>query len=263
MDAHIPYSIIVSDAKEAQLLSRRLQKSEANCSAYGRDIAAPARLPHSSIDIINLYNLLPHELKEMCTPDDTSILLYKYGKFKYQSLKKLLAAQRLSFTRALWLDSEAQIIQPVNWRQFFDHYFRNPTIWRSRMLGDSAYKFSHDIMHASAAILGLSLDYFGNKYWNLESFKWIIEKQIVNDLILSVEELHHQSFWQIFLQQPGEPFEICLYYLFVHLRKMETREPMYNKYIFLETERELRDFGLRKKVFFSEKCIQQILQKDS
>ena len=84
------------------------------------------------IHLLNLYDLLPPVLQKDVKPDDTNHLLKQYGKYRYQSLKKLLAARELRYNLAMWIDSEAIVTQPFKLRPLFSQHLLHPIVWRSR-----------------------------------------------------------------------------------------------------------------------------------
>ncbi|RDW62014.1 hypothetical protein BP6252_11447 [Coleophoma cylindrospora] len=232
----------------------------------------------------NLYDILPPLLSNTSglnhTTRDTVGVLKQHGLYKYQSIKKLSAAARYDYDYALWLDSEGLAIRPFSMRETIRAYYRDPVIWKSAMTDERQTDFMRAIMDASAGMIGRTMEEFGRRYWNVErsvkllgflgvslgvgcvctsptgshcfhadlvsSFMWPIEKAVINDLLaLRLASAPHQTYWDRLLKTPGLPFEICVYNLFIHLRKEDTAgDPIYDKYRILQVEREVEKFNL-------------------
>lgn len=73
----------------------------------------------------------------------------------------------------------------------------------------------------------------------------MLEKEVVNDLVQSVEKAHKQDFWTVWATR-GSPFEINLYNLHIQARKLESNDQLFTKYQVVETEREMDRFGMGK-----------------
>ncbi|WYZ43631.1 hypothetical protein EsH8_VII_000067 [Colletotrichum jinshuiense] len=184
--SEIDIHVIVSDFGEAKTFEDALSSLKACERTFSIFPVPPANIkgPKPKVNIINLYDILPpvfHSITEgNITREDTSALLNERGKFQYQTIKKMAAAAELKYDYALWLDSEAIVVQPFSIRQTFESYVKAPTIWRSRM---NSNEFMRAIMDSTASVLGRSIDSFGPAFWNLESVEWIIEKPVFNDMI--------------------------------------------------------------------------------
>ncbi|KAH8747608.1 hypothetical protein F5883DRAFT_382976, partial [Diaporthe sp. PMI_573] len=166
-----------------------------------------------------LYDILPDIFRiEGVTPYDTSKILKERGKFQYQTIKKMVPAVNFDYNYGLWLDSEAIAIRPFSLREIFNTYIRAPTIWRSRM---AKTDFMKAMMRDCANVLGRSIDSFSSILWTFESTQWIIEKEIIFDMIEYIEHAHQRDFWSVWADNNG-PFEINLYNLYIIARKLET-----------------------------------------
>lgn len=246
--SEIDIHVIVSDSGEAKTFEDALSSLKACERTFSIFPVPPANIkgPKPKVNIINLYDILPpvfHSLTEgNITREDTSALLNERGKFQYQTIKKMAAAAELKYDYALWLDSEAIVVQPFSIRQTFESYVKAPTIWRSRM---NSNEFMRAIMDSTASVLGRSIDSFGPAFWNLESVEWIIEKPVFNDMIQYVEETHNQDFWTAWVTHGG-PFEVTMYNMHIQARKLETTNSIFSKYRILETELEMERFGIGK-----------------
>jgi len=87
-----------------------------------------------------------------------------------------------------------------------------------------------------------------------------------------VEASHNDSFWKVYLENPGNPFEINLYYMHIHARKLETSsQSVYAKYRVLSAEREMTLAGLQPYLSYvwsihaglMEKCILALNDSDA
>ncbi|OLN87184.1 hypothetical protein CCHL11_03694 [Colletotrichum chlorophyti] len=244
--SEVDIHVIVSDSGEVSVMQDALSGLQTCGQTFGIFPVPPQNRdgPKPNVNIVNFFDIIPPVFHSMTrgniTRDDTSALLKERGKLIYQALKKLAAAVKFDYDYALWLDSEAIVVQPFSIRKTFDEYVKKPTIWRSRM---SNTDFMHALMGNTADVLGRSIESFGQAFWNLESMEWIIEKAVIEDLIHSVEKAHNQDFWTIWTAKGG-PFEVCLYNMHVQARKLESTNSIFSKYLILETEREMEKFGL-------------------
>lgn len=75
--------------------------------------------------------------------------------------------------------------------------------------------------------------------------QWIIEKDVLQDMVRYVEAAHNRDFWSVWIENNG-PFEINLYNLHILARKLETVGSLFSKYAVVETEREMIRFGIGK-----------------
>lgn len=117
------------------------------------------------IDVVNLYDILPPQLQKLAAPNDTSELLRISGeKYKYQGVKKLAAAAYFDHDYALWLDSDAIVVQPFRIREVFDDFVKAPVIFTSRIAGETEMNLFNDVL----SVLGRSHDSFAPRYFNIE-----------------------------------------------------------------------------------------------
>lgn len=62
-------------------------------------------------------------------------------------------------------------------------------------------------------------------------------------MVLQVEGAHERDFWSVWAEN-GVPFEITMYNLHIMARKLELVDTVFSRYRVMETEREMRHFGL-------------------
>jgi hypothetical protein len=118
------------------------------------------------LNVVNLYDILPPQFKAATTANDTSALYENRGKYMYQGVKKLTAAANFDFDYALWLDSEAIVVQPFRMRDVFDEYVKQPVVFTSRMAGQS----EQAVFRAVFQVLGRSHESYGPNYFNIERY---------------------------------------------------------------------------------------------
>ncbi|TAQ87051.1 hypothetical protein B7494_g4637 [Chlorociboria aeruginascens] len=244
----IPISIILSNPYEVALFNSHLA-SEASCGAtfqnYNTSAASLLRQP-PRLELVNLYDILPPEIKNLTSEDTTDLLeIWENGKYNYQAIKKLAAAAYFDYEYAFWLDSEGVAVRPFAFKDIVDRYLENPVIWRSTMTERRGGQGMQDVMAAGLSVLGRKIEDFGKEYWNLESFFWIIEKAIISDLI-SVPSFTDPGtdFWARLISNPMPKFEISIYNFHIHSMKEESTLERYAKYRILDSERELTKAGL-------------------
>jgi len=93
-------------------------------------------------------------------------------------------------------------------------------------------------------------------YENTCSTQWIIEKKVISDMVLQVEGAHERDFWSVWAEN-GVPFEITMYNLHIMARKLELVDTVFSRYRVMETEREMRHFGLGMSTVFPSGDAQQ------
>ncbi|KHO00245.1 uncharacterized protein MAM_02168 [Metarhizium album ARSEF 1941] len=241
--AEVDFYAIVSDSGEEKSFRGILDALQPCGQAFGRWDVPPSNIngPAPKVEIVNMYDILPEFFRgDNVTRESTSYILDTYGKFAYQSIKKLASAMHFEYDHALWLDSEAIAVRPFRLRQTFDTHIKAPAVFRSRMRNTD---FMGEIMNNSAKVLGRSIDSFGPLLWTLESVQWIIERDVLRDMVRYVEAAHGRDFWSVWTENHG-PFEINLYNLHIVARKLETVSSVFSKYAVLETEREMIRFGI-------------------
>ena len=165
----IPVTVILSNQAEVELLAVHLsQESQCGPNYQGYDTSNVAHLSTPPlIELVNLYDILPKSLREL-TSEDSQDLLNKYGKFKYQTIKKLVAAAQYDYDYAVWLDSEGFVLRPFSMQRVISDFVKHPTIWHSNLNDNRVTDKMQEVMETAAHVLGRSIDTFGRRYWNLE-----------------------------------------------------------------------------------------------
>ncbi|TDQ57893.1 hypothetical protein EDC45_0959 [Mesocricetibacter intestinalis] len=186
-------------------------------------------------------------------------LLFKYGKFSYQTLKKFYTMLYIEYDQMLVLDSESMFIRKVRISNLFDLFFNNPfiTICELDYLPKTGW-FKQKVMENISLVL--SKEAFDNKLektemvkkydniWPLENFVWFYDKNILNDMFndlgdpLSVVDYIYQN-------APSENreqgcFEICLYQTYIYKNNKK-----YNYSIFKTGEILNSSFGNNPKLY--------------
>ena len=125
--------------------------------------------PSLNINILYFDDLL----KAYNIPYKAHILLYKYDKYCYQTMKKIYAMLYLNMDQYLMVDSESMWIKKTNMNKLFDDYFSAPHFGYS--------KFStRKIKKTFQQILLDNINYIlkeDNDKWFLETFSWFIDKK--------------------------------------------------------------------------------------
>ena len=240
----IEIAVILSDSTELTQFRDLLEDMESCGSRYDHFPLASEPIWNPRIRLFNFYDFLPLELQAETKPDDTSSLLEICGKYKYQSLKKLLSARDLRYDAAIWIDSEAIAVQPFSFRPIFSRQLLEPVIWHSR---HSLSESQQSRMRGVARVLGRSLESFGERYWaGVENLLWYVDPAIIKDMFNWIEAAHGKPFEQVFLEEEDDaPFEVTMYHMHIHGRKLETNgDSLVSRYRVLEVEREMIRWGL-------------------
>lgn len=109
------------------------------------------------------------------TPDE---LLFKYGKYSYQTLKKFYTLLDVEFDQMLVLDTESMFVRTTNVTELFDEYYKHPFVSYSNVNDLMLVsQFKIDLITNINFALGLD-----GRNWFLENFVWFYEKQIIEDL---------------------------------------------------------------------------------
>lgn len=166
--AEVDFYAIVSDSSEKKSFQEMLDTLQPCGRTFSRWDVPPNNIngPAVKVEIVNMFDILPNFFHgNNISLESTSYILDTYGKFVYQSIKKLASAMHFEYDHGLWLDSEAIAVRPFRLRETFDTYIKAPTVFRSRM---SNTDFMGEIMNNSAKVLGRSIDSFGSYLWTLE-----------------------------------------------------------------------------------------------
>lgn len=147
-------------------------------------------------------------------------LLIEYGKYSYQTLKKLYAMLYLPCQKFLVLDSESMWIRQTDMERLFEDFFSDPFIAGSRITPDKLGIIKKNVCQCTDYLLDFKSD-----KWFLESFNWFYEKTILLDLINELGtpiDLIKKA--QVAGKLQGfEPyvFEICLYQNYIYKNRQK------------------------------------------
>ncbi|EAX5863542.1 hypothetical protein ABC356_003850 [Salmonella enterica] len=116
--------------------------------------------------------------------DLTSIeLLNDYGKFSYQTLKKLLTVAHIPEQYSIVIDSESMMIRPGRVSDIIETFIANPFLAYSRL---SERKVTSPFLTGVVENTARLLDTEPNEYF-LEHFVWVYDKSILNDMFHSFD----------------------------------------------------------------------------
>lgn len=170
-----------------------------------------------NIEIIHFEMLLKHFEIER-TPRE---LLKLYGKYSYQTLKKIYTMLYIQAERFLVLDSESMWLRPVSMAQKFDEYFSSPFIAGSSI---SNRKKIDLVMLDAIKNVDYLLNYECDK-WFLENFVWYYDKNILNTLF----------------KETSSPIELvdCIYQKskYNHIKSGVLEIILYHNYIYKHADR--------------------------
>ncbi|KAH6712339.1 hypothetical protein BKA61DRAFT_736763 [Leptodontidium sp. MPI-SDFR-AT-0119] len=251
----ISISLILSSDAEVFLLTSLL--SDPTTKSCGSTYLAYNILPSSRtltypphLTLHNLYTLLPSNIQNLTTPTETSDLVKKYGKYKYQSMKKLAAAAHFEYDYAILLDSEGLVIRPVAFKELVREWMKRPVVWKELAAVGSPRRngWVVGINEGCARTLGRTMQNFGTGVSFWEGYTWILEKEIVMDMVNSPSRLNpNTDFFTRLLKAKSDIFEIVMYKIHIAGRKMEqssSTSEVYTKYRILDIQETLIDYGL-------------------
>lgn len=151
-------------------------------------------------------------------------LLKKYGKFSFQTLKKLYTVLYVKEQYSLILDSESMLVRKTSISELFKKFFKDPFISGSEIQERKLSEFTAAVNHNIDLVLETHIPYFF-----LENFVWFYDKKILQDLIEKygypieiVENVYRDSQVGSFARYVGI-FEIELYHAFIWLHHREYR----------------------------------------
>jgi len=147
----------------------------------------------------------------------TEKLLKDYGRFTFQTLKKMYAICSIEEEKSLVLDSESMWIRKTNMKKLFDDFFNNPFITCSDL--NKRYVKQSGLVAISNKNINSLLNKECDK-WFLENFVWFYDKKILLDLFKEHGALKDMADRIRNLKDPlrirGGIFEITLYQNFIY-----------------------------------------------
>ncbi len=165
----------------------------------------------ANIRVVMFEDILRH-FRINATADQ---LLERYGRFSFQTLKKLYTILYVNAEKSLVLDSESMWVRPTKMTDEFETFFKNPFVSYSVMRQDQRNEFVNEVIKNTNLALGIK----DNGNWFLENFVWFYDIHILKDLFQECGTPIHivEKIYQITknkVEQPGV-FEIMLYHGFI------------------------------------------------
>lgn len=148
--------------------------------------------------ILYLEDALTKHLGLDISSDD---LLRKIGKFRFQSLKKLLGVVESGVENCLVIDSETRILKGID-SYFDDDIVGNSVVYSERDLNEIG--LIQDVMKEVNFLLGQP---YNNLYF-FENYNWFYKRSIVSDMLQHLAEQHGRE-WML---REKHLFECQLYY---------------------------------------------------
>ncbi|KAK0121837.1 hypothetical protein ONS95_010117 [Cadophora gregata] len=256
----IQISLILSSTSDIVALQTLLSSpTPPTCTSsylsYNTTSSAQLTYP-PNLTLYNLYDLLPPQIQTLTSPNDTSSLVRTYGKYKYQSIKKLAAAAYLQYDYGIWIDSEGLVVRPVEFREMVREWLggsgmgSGPVVWTELEAVGSPRRneWIVGINEGCAGVLGRTMESLGKSVSFWQGFTWIIEKPIIMDMINRPSRLDPNiDFFTRLLNAKTDIFEIVMYKIHIAGRKKEqssSNSTLYTKYRVLDMQNTLIDFGL-------------------
>lgn len=193
------YIIITSNTKETELLKKQISYSKRKEWLKIYDIESILKL----FDI----NISSEEL------------LKKVGKFSYQTIKKMYAMKFLNYENFLIIDSESIFLDKVCLDDIFSTFLKNKYLFYSSMDYHNMKEYINWLDYKTTQNCSYLLhSNFENK-WFFETFDWIYEKHIIQDLFDYFQNNMYQHIVD-FVENKNNDwdkaiFEIILYRLFI------------------------------------------------
>ena len=131
----------------------------------------------ADLHILYFSELLKHYgIKEI-----SDLLLHKYGRYSYQTLKKMYAMLAIDAKYFLILDSESMWVRKTSMKKMFDKFIKDPFILGSslkiREQEGTATTFMVETLSAVENVLKGKCEYIFQ-----EHFTWFYKKEIIYDL---------------------------------------------------------------------------------
>lgn len=130
-----------------------------------------------NIEVLIFEDLLSH----FNIPKSPNLLLEKYKKFSFQTLKKFYTMLYSNSDYFLVLDSESMFVKSTTIKKYFENFIKNPFITASDLSEIQVDNFKEGVIENINSLIGKQ----SNK-WFLENFVWFYDKRILNDMFSSL-----------------------------------------------------------------------------
>lgn len=141
-------------------------------NSFNRIIAPYTK--HLRIKVLEFESILRH-FNVSVSPE---AILKKYGRFTYQTLKKLYSMLYLNRKRYLVIDSESMFIRPTNLNSLSNQFFQDPYILTSKINEserNGVFMLLNENIHK---LIGVK-----SNEWPLEHYAWFYDINILKDLV--------------------------------------------------------------------------------
>jgi hypothetical protein len=164
-----------------------------------------ASLSELNIVLITLKAILAHYTIDI----DETELLNTWGKFTFQSVKKLMGAYHFGADWSLLVDSEALVVRPCSFATILENYRQRNVVFYSSYIGTDLQR---EVTDNVARIFG---DKIGDM-WLFDQQSWFVEHSILSDLL---EHLGGPSGLVNTMVARSPIFEMVLYYWWIYKDK--------------------------------------------
>ena len=130
-----------------------------------------------NIEVLIFEDLLSH----FNIQKSPNLLLEKYKKFSFQTLKKFYTMLYSNSDYFLVLDSESMFVKSTTIKKHFENFIKNPFITASDLSEIQIDNFKEGVIENINNLIGKQ----SNK-WFLENFVWFYDKKILNDMFSSL-----------------------------------------------------------------------------
>jgi hypothetical protein len=185
---------------------------------------------HAAVDIKTLF--FEDILERFGISASGAELLGTYGRYTFQTMKKLYAMMYVDAERFLVLDCESMWVNKIDMRAMFDEFFAAPFV------SGSILKRRFRMQASAFNIMRRNIDFllgFDCDRWFLDNFVWFYDKAILSDLFAAhgspiemAERLfrhnerlfqHNERLTEEVINIRNGIFEIILYQNFVYRRR--------------------------------------------
>lgn len=190
--------------------------SRPECASFQKIIA-----PYKDLNIIILF--FEEVLRRFGIQETPEKLLEKYGRFTFQTLKKLYGVLYIPEERSLVLDCESMWVTRTRMKEVFQNFFSQPRIYGSRLKDKRRIRLNfNQLVKNTDFLLGETCP-----YWFIENYMWFCEKKILKDLCakhgmpieLAEKIFHAPSAVKNNVHVQNGIFEVTLYQNYIYLNK--------------------------------------------